>query len=154
MADNFTKEAFTLLGVGVTVVALRTYARFKMVGIRKFMLDDYLMLLAVVVYGLETGAAYSVGARFHGLANNSMTDEQRRTLSPDSPEDPPLRAHPYRWSQRCTASRQLGGQRNIRGRGDREPTNDISPLRPHHHEDQLKLLRISIIPAFQTRWIE
>ena len=39
-----------------------------------------------VVYGLETGAAYSVGARFHGLANNSMTDEQRRTLSPRSPE--------------------------------------------------------------------
>ncbi|KAI4202652.1 MAG: hypothetical protein LQ350_002445 [Teloschistes chrysophthalmus] len=86
MADNFTKEAFTLLGVGVTVVALRTYARLTSVGIRKFMLDDYLMLLAVVVYGLETGAAYSVGARFHGLANNSMTDEQRRTLSPDSPE--------------------------------------------------------------------
>lgn len=48
MADNFTKEAFTLLGVGVTVVALRTYARLTSVGIRKFMLDDYLMLLAVV----------------------------------------------------------------------------------------------------------
>ncbi|KAI4102008.1 MAG: hypothetical protein L6R37_004673 [Teloschistes peruensis] len=108
MADNFTKEAFTLLGVGITVVALRTYARLTSVGIRKFMLDDYLMLLAVVsssfqsiefrrivcqsnyqlqvVYGLETGAAYSVGARFHGLANNSMMDEQRRTLSPNSPE--------------------------------------------------------------------
>ena len=39
-----------------------------------------------VVYGLETGAAYSVGARFHGLANNSMTDEERRTLPRDSPD--------------------------------------------------------------------
>lgn len=48
MADDFTKEAFTLLGVGVAVVALRTYARLTSVGIRNFMLDDYLMLLAVV----------------------------------------------------------------------------------------------------------
>ena len=39
-----------------------------------------------VVYGLETGAAYSVGAIYHGLANNSMTDEQRRTLPLDSEE--------------------------------------------------------------------
>ena len=39
-----------------------------------------------IVYGLETGAAYSVGAIYHGLANNSMTDEQRRTLPPDSAE--------------------------------------------------------------------
>ena len=39
-----------------------------------------------MVYGLETGAAYMVGAWFMGLANNSMTDEQRKTLSPDSEE--------------------------------------------------------------------
>jgi hypothetical protein len=39
-----------------------------------------------VVYGLETGAAYIVGAWFKGLANNAMTDEQRFTLSPDSEE--------------------------------------------------------------------
>ena len=39
-----------------------------------------------VVYGLETGAAYSVGAHFMGLANNSMTPEQRETLSPESQE--------------------------------------------------------------------
>jgi len=106
MADAFNREAFTLLGVGTAIVSLRTYARISMVGIRRLMLDDYLMVLALVsnplhllrkwllvsdrheqvVYGLETGAAYSVGALFHGLANNSMTDEERRTLSPDSPE--------------------------------------------------------------------
>lgn len=39
-----------------------------------------------MVYGLETGAAYMVGAWFMGLANNSMTDEQRKKLSPDSEE--------------------------------------------------------------------
>lgn len=48
MADAFTKEAFTLLGVGIGLVALRTYARWSSVGIRNFMLDDYLMLVAVV----------------------------------------------------------------------------------------------------------
>lgn len=48
MADDFNKEAFTLLGVGVAVVGLRTYARITSVGIRNFKLDDYMMLLAIV----------------------------------------------------------------------------------------------------------
>ena len=39
-----------------------------------------------VVYGLETGAAYCVGAWWKGLANNHMTDDQRAALSPDSEE--------------------------------------------------------------------
>ena len=39
-----------------------------------------------MVYALEVGAAYMVGARFRGLANNSMTDEQRVSLSPHSEE--------------------------------------------------------------------
>jgi hypothetical protein len=41
-----------------------------------------------VVYGLETGAAYCVGAWWMGLANNAMTDAQRLELSqhPDSEE--------------------------------------------------------------------
>lgn len=39
-----------------------------------------------MVYGLETGAAFIVGAWFHGLANNAMTPEQRVSLSPDSEE--------------------------------------------------------------------
>lgn len=39
-----------------------------------------------MVYGLETGAAYCVGAWWKGLANNAMTDEQRASLDPDSQE--------------------------------------------------------------------
>lgn len=39
-----------------------------------------------ITYGIETGAAYIVGAWFHGLANNAMTDEERRLLHPDSEE--------------------------------------------------------------------
>lgn len=38
------------------------------------------------MYALETAAAYSVGARFHGLANNGMTDLERQTLDPMSEE--------------------------------------------------------------------
>ena len=48
MADAFNREAFTLLGVGTAIVALRTYARISMVGFRRLMLDDYLMILALV----------------------------------------------------------------------------------------------------------
>ena len=39
-----------------------------------------------MVYGLETAAAYMVGAWFHGFANNAMTDEERTTLSAESEE--------------------------------------------------------------------
>ncbi|OQD64301.1 hypothetical protein PENPOL_c008G10566 [Penicillium polonicum] len=84
--DGFNTEAFTLLGVAIVIIGLRTTARWIMVGPKGFQADDYLMIVACVVYGLETGAAYMVGAWFMGLANNSMTDEQRKKLSPDSEE--------------------------------------------------------------------
>ncbi|KAJ5683664.1 uncharacterized protein N7477_000009 [Penicillium maclennaniae] len=83
---DFVTEAFTLLAVAIVIIGLRTTARWIMVGPRNFQPDDYLMLLACVVYGLETAAAYMVGAWFHGLANNAMTDEERSTLSPESEE--------------------------------------------------------------------
>ncbi|GAB1218634.1 hypothetical protein ATERTT37_007897 [Aspergillus terreus] len=84
--DDFTIEAFTLLGIAIVTIAIRVVARWTTAGPKNFQLDDYLMPLAGVVYGLETGAAYCVGAWWHGLANNAMTDEQRASLSPDSPE--------------------------------------------------------------------
>ncbi|KAJ5742487.1 uncharacterized protein N7511_011506 [Penicillium nucicola] len=87
--NTFVVEGFALLGVSVLLVALRIKARWIMVGWKDFQLDDYLMVLAAVVYGLETGAAYMVAEWFHGLANNCMTDRQRANLSPDSDE--------YRW---------------------------------------------------------
>ncbi|EXJ81491.1 hypothetical protein A1O3_07784 [Capronia epimyces CBS 606.96] len=86
MASEFNTEAFTLLGVGVGVVAARMVSRVYMVGVKGLWFDDYLMLFATVVYGLETGTAYVVGAWWFGLANNGMTDEQRRTLDPNSQE--------------------------------------------------------------------
>ncbi|KIW68453.1 hypothetical protein PV04_04396 [Phialophora macrospora] len=86
MASEFNTEAFTLLAMGVLVVATRTASRLSIAGIKGLWLDDYLMLFATVIYGLETGTAYAVGAWWHGLANNGMTDEQRRTLDPTSQE--------------------------------------------------------------------
>lgn len=39
-----------------------------------------------ILYSGETALAYSVGAYWRGLANNGMTDEQRRLLDPNSEE--------------------------------------------------------------------
>ncbi|KAJ6151338.1 hypothetical protein N7470_007932 [Penicillium chermesinum] len=83
---EFVTEAFTLLGAAIVIIGLRTLARWIMVGPKNFQPDDYLMLLACVVYSFETAAAYTVGAWFEGLANNAMTDEQRAALSPSSQE--------------------------------------------------------------------
>ncbi|KAF5528698.1 hypothetical protein CGCA056_v001851 [Colletotrichum aenigma] len=86
MSDDFATEAFALLGVGLGVIALRTYARISAVGIKHLQADDYLMLLVACTYSAETALAYSVGAYWQGLANNGMTDEQRRNLDPNSEE--------------------------------------------------------------------
>ena len=86
MADDFTTEAFTLLAIGLCFILLRTYARLSKTGMAGFKLDDYLMLLAAVVYTAETVLAYTVGAYWHGLANNGMTDAERLALDPGSDE--------------------------------------------------------------------
>ncbi|KAF4333750.1 short-chain dehydrogenase reductase sdr [Fusarium beomiforme] len=84
--SNFTTEAFTLLGIGLAIIGLRWYVRISAVGIRGLQPDDYLMALVVVSYTLETVLRYNVGARWHGLANNGMTNEQRASLDPGSDE--------------------------------------------------------------------
>ncbi|EEU39499.1 uncharacterized protein NECHADRAFT_25451, partial [Fusarium vanettenii 77-13-4] len=83
---SFTTEAFTLLGIGLGFIILRSYARISAVGFRRLEADDYLMVVAAIAYSIETALAYSVGAFWHGLANNGMTDEQRKALDPSSEE--------------------------------------------------------------------
>lgn len=46
--SSFVTEAFTLLGVAIVIIALRTVARWIMVGPKNFQLDDYLMPVACV----------------------------------------------------------------------------------------------------------
>jgi hypothetical protein len=46
--DQFNTEAFTLLGIAILIIALRTTARWTMVGPKAFQADDYLMLVACV----------------------------------------------------------------------------------------------------------
>lgn len=48
-----------------------------------------------IVYTLETTAAYIVVAVYGGLANNGMSDEERRTLRPTDSE----------WNQRVRGSK-------------------------------------------------
>ena len=48
MSENFTAEFFSLLGISLLVISLRTAARISLLGIRRLQLDDYLMLLAGV----------------------------------------------------------------------------------------------------------
>ncbi|KAM0720863.1 hypothetical protein Q7P37_003148 [Cladosporium fusiforme] len=85
-AEQFTREAFTLLGVGLLITILRTYARIRAVGIKRLQVDDYLIWFAATCYAAETALAYNVGHAAHGLANNGMTPEERVALQPDSPE--------------------------------------------------------------------
>ncbi|KAK4225372.1 hypothetical protein QBC38DRAFT_511101 [Podospora fimiseda] len=84
--SGFVTEVFALLGVGLFVIGLRLYVRISTVGIKRLQPDDYLMVLAAVIYSMETYLAYSVGVFWKGLANNAMTDEERKSLSPDSME--------------------------------------------------------------------
>ncbi|KAM0428302.1 hypothetical protein ACHAPT_007203 [Fusarium lateritium] len=82
----FNIEAFTLLGIALLVTALRSYVRISTVGFGNLWADDYLVLVAAIVYSIETGLAYSVGNIAKGMANNSMTDDQRAALQPDDTE--------------------------------------------------------------------
>jgi uncharacterized membrane protein len=45
---DFNTEAFTLLGLAIVIIGLRTTARWIMVGPKNFQADDYLMLVACV----------------------------------------------------------------------------------------------------------
>ncbi|KAK8068989.1 hypothetical protein PG994_005605 [Apiospora phragmitis] len=84
--DPFTTEAFTLLGIGLMVIAVRTYIRVHAIGLKGLQSDDYLMWVVAFAFSMETMIAYMVSHFWQGLANSSMTDEYRKTMSPSDPE--------------------------------------------------------------------
>ncbi|KLJ05419.1 hypothetical protein EMPG_11093 [Blastomyces silverae] len=79
-------EGFTLLALGIAFILVRMYARWSIVGLSNFQLDDYLMPLAGVVFTMETVAAHIVVASYDGLTNSYMTPEERTALDPNSLE--------------------------------------------------------------------
>ncbi|KAK1775747.1 hypothetical protein QBC45DRAFT_382719 [Copromyces sp. CBS 386.78] len=85
-ATRFLKECWSLQAVAYIVVGLRYFSRIRQLGWGKLAVDDGLMFLALLVYTAETVMAHLVVAWWHGLANNAMTDEQRRLLDPHSKE--------------------------------------------------------------------
>ncbi|KAL2826871.1 hypothetical protein BDW59DRAFT_171688 [Aspergillus cavernicola] len=85
MANTYA-ESFALLGLGLVFILVRIYVRWTQVGPSNFQLDDYLMPLAGLVFAVEVSLAYLVGAKYNGLTNSYMTDEERATLDPDSQE--------------------------------------------------------------------
>jgi len=48
--EAFVTEAFTLLGVGLLFIGLRSYVRISTVGWKGLQADDYLMWVAAVCY--------------------------------------------------------------------------------------------------------
>lgn len=62
--DAFVTEAFVLLALAWIVIFLRTYARASSVGIKKFQLDDYWMLVA----GVSVPSIATPWSRFNRFA--------------------------------------------------------------------------------------
>ncbi|RSL91806.1 hypothetical protein CEP51_000009 [Fusarium floridanum] len=79
-------ESWTLYAIGVLSTFLRFYARMRGAGFRGLKIEDYLMVLAICFYTVQTSLAYSIGNLAHGLANSGMTDAERAALSPNDPE--------------------------------------------------------------------
>ncbi|KAL4875606.1 hypothetical protein BJY04DRAFT_211151 [Aspergillus karnatakaensis] len=85
MANTYA-ESFALLALGLVFIVFRVYARWAQVGPTNFQLDDYLMPLAGVVFAVEVSLAYLVGAKYDGLTNSYMTDDERAAIDPSSRE--------------------------------------------------------------------
>ncbi|KAF2199027.1 hypothetical protein GQ43DRAFT_450569 [Delitschia confertaspora ATCC 74209] len=83
---NFIIEAWTYLAIDLIVVFIRCFAQWWNKGFRGLAMDDYLMVVAVLLYTAETATAHYVGAYWFGLANSGMTPEMRASLDPHSLE--------------------------------------------------------------------
>ncbi|KAL3446944.1 hypothetical protein BJX65DRAFT_318407 [Aspergillus insuetus] len=79
-------ESWTLLALALALILVRIYVRWTQAGPANFQLDDYLMPLAGAVFAVEVSLAYLVGAKYAGLTNSYMTDEQRAAIDPSSRE--------------------------------------------------------------------
>ncbi|KAJ8108444.1 hypothetical protein OPT61_g8169 [Boeremia exigua] len=80
-ADSFTTEAFTLLGVGIAVIVLRTVARTIAVGVKGFQFDDYLMCVAAVRITELLVLVFAKAGAGHILVRNGRSLHRRRLVA-------------------------------------------------------------------------
>ncbi|KAL3605231.1 hypothetical protein FPOAC2_00173 [Fusarium poae] len=80
------QEQFTLLSLGLFTIGVRMVVRTRQVGFSGWQLDDYLMPITGIIFTAETVAAYLVGAKFQGLTNSYMTEEERANIDMDGEE--------------------------------------------------------------------
>lgn len=73
MDPNFDAEAFTLLGVGLGVIAFRFGSRLVTLGLRNLKPDDYLMLLVAVRFYKYITNGRKFGAN-DGFCRSCMLD--------------------------------------------------------------------------------
>ncbi|KAF5678103.1 integral membrane protein PTH11 [Fusarium circinatum] len=80
------EEQFVLLSLGLITIGVRMGVRIRQIGFGGWQLDDYLMPITGLIFTAETVAAYLVGAKFQGLTNSYMTDQQRADIDPNGQE--------------------------------------------------------------------
>ena len=80
MSDPFTTEAFSLLGVGIFVIALRSYARITSVGFRGLQFDDYLMCVAAVRIADPLVLVFANPVAGHILPRDGSSIHRRRMV--------------------------------------------------------------------------
>ncbi|RSL55439.1 hypothetical protein CEP51_014547 [Fusarium floridanum] len=85
-STTFMVEIWLYLGFSLMIVAIRSGARWRQTGFKGLAPDDYLAILAGLLFTTGTTAAYFVETHWHGLANNAMSNEQRAALDADSDE--------------------------------------------------------------------
>ncbi|KAI2608285.1 uncharacterized protein GGS25DRAFT_531500 [Hypoxylon fragiforme] len=80
------EEDFTLLGIAFVIIGLRMYVRFTQVRMANWQLDDYLMPLIGIIFGLATITTWVVVVKLQGLTNSHMSNELRQTLQHSTTE--------------------------------------------------------------------
>ncbi|KAF7556675.1 hypothetical protein G7Z17_g1269 [Cylindrodendrum hubeiense] len=68
--EPFTVEAFTFISLGILTIGLQAYAILRQVVFRNFEADDYLMLLVIMPYTIETALAKTSALRYLPIATN------------------------------------------------------------------------------------
>ncbi|KAG0638740.1 hypothetical protein HOY80DRAFT_1009962 [Tuber brumale] len=76
--DPVLVEGWTLYALGVCVILARLVTRYRMVGVEGSKPDDWLMILAMIIYGIESTMSHLVS--LYG-GNSNLSPTQRAEMS-------------------------------------------------------------------------